>query len=44
MRQRLETMRAATFETMKDIRDTGLVPEAMYNQISEKGYGVRLRP
>ncbi len=34
---RLETMRAATFETMKDIRDTGLVPEAMYNQISEKG-------
>jgi predicted Zn-dependent protease len=22
---------------MKDIRDTGLVPEAMYNQISEKG-------
>ena len=30
-------MRAATFETMKDIRDTGLVPEAMYNKISEKG-------
>jgi predicted Zn-dependent protease len=30
-------MRAATFETMKNIRDTGLVPEAMYNQISEKG-------
>ena len=22
---------------MKNIRDTGLVPEAMYNQISEKG-------
>ena len=35
--KRLETMRAATFDTMKDIRDTGLVPEAMYNRISEKG-------
>ena len=35
--KRLETMRAATFETMKNIRDTGLVPEAMYNRISEKG-------
>ena len=35
--KRLETMRAATFETMKKIRDTGLVPEAMYNRISEKG-------
>ena len=35
--KRLEAMRAATFETMKKIRDTGLVPEAMYNRISEKG-------
>ena len=35
--KRLETMRAATFETMKNIRDTGLVPEAMYNRMSEKG-------
>ena len=35
--KRLETMRAATFETMKNIRDTGLVPEAMYNQISSQG-------
>jgi hypothetical protein len=35
--KRLETMRAATFETMKKIRDTGLVPEAMYNRISSQG-------
>lgn len=35
--KRLKKMRAATFETMKNIRDTGLVPEAMYNRISEKG-------
>lgn len=35
--KRLEKMRAATFDTMKTIRDTGLVPEAMYNQISSTG-------
>ena len=33
----LAKMRQATLAKMREIRDTGLVPEAMYNQISAEG-------
>jgi hypothetical protein len=36
-RERLETMRAATLNKMREIRDTGIVPESMYTKLSKKG-------
>ena len=35
--EQLETMRAATLSKMREIRDAGIVPEAMYSGLSESG-------
>lgn len=36
-RKTLSKMRQATLKKMREIRDTGLVPESMYNELSAKG-------